>query len=120
MATTGFTPGPWKADPYYRDGLGSPPSGYHVLPVADPGIGPSTKTLRAVADVPFSWHGNGEHTEANARLIAAAPDLFEALVAVQWAPPRFKCVACDGQPSTGHTGTCRVAAALALARGDQP
>jgi hypothetical protein len=55
--------------------------------------------------------------EANARLIAAAPDMLRALRAVEFVGPRFKCGECGGQPSTGHTTGCRVAAAIAKAEG---
>lgn len=40
--------------------------------------------------------------------------LRAALEAVQWAGrDRFRCVECEGQPSTGHTKECRVGVALA-------
>ena len=58
-----------------------------------------------------------EWTEAP--LVAASPDLYVVLDAVQWAAAdRFRCVECGGQPSTGHTKNCRVGTALAKARGE--
>lgn len=55
------TPGPWRSE-YVRD----VPEGYAAAIVAvDDGV---------VAVVPASWFS----TEANAQLIAAAPDLFDA------------------------------------------
>lgn len=50
------TPGPWKVDKIHDFGV-----------VADTGI---------VAEV---WHGEKDEKKANARLIAAAPELLEAL-----------------------------------------
>lgn len=55
------TPGPWAAD-----GCNIIASGYIVATV--------------------HWHSGASHEAANARLIAAAPDLFDALnVALGWA-----------------------------------
>lgn len=46
--------------------------------------------------------------------------LREALVRVQWAGrDRFRCVECEGQPSTGHTPMCLVGRVLALT-GERP
>ena len=40
-------------------------------------------------------------------------ELAEALETVQWAAAdHFRCIECEGQPSTGHTDTCRVGTAL--------
>lgn len=61
---------------------------------------------------------NGEN-EANARLIAAAPDLLAALKGVEWvigAGPRF-CADCGRDRAAGHAEECRLNAALAKAAG---
>lgn len=60
MSATKHTPGPW------RYGLAQNYQGFFVAP------GNATLTLAAVHNYPA-------HTEANAKLIAAAPDLLEAL-----------------------------------------
>ena len=59
-----FTPGPWR---YVREN-GSPTTGQHMIAGAVPGY------LAQLRDC-----GSGDVT-ANARLIAAAPDLLEALI----------------------------------------
>ena len=60
------TPGPWR---YQREN-GSPTTGQHMIAGANPGY------LAEVRDC-----GSGDVC-ANARLIAAAPELLEALLAV--------------------------------------
>lgn len=57
------TPGPWR----YVRGNGSPTTGQHMIAGAKPGY---------LAEVRDCGSGN---VEANARLIAAAPELLEAL-----------------------------------------
>lgn len=63
MSETKHTPGPWK----YQKQNGSPTTGKHMISGAKPGY------LAEVRDC-----GSGD-VEANARLIAAAPELLEAL-----------------------------------------
>lgn len=63
--TTKYTPGPWD---YVREN-GSPTTGQHMIKGAVPGY------LAEVRDC-----GSGD-VSANARLIAAAPDLLDALAA---------------------------------------
>ena len=63
---TKHTPGPWAA-PYPSDGYGM----RHPPNVSDHGHVATT-----------SWQGDEDHTDANARLIAAAPSLADAL---RWA-----------------------------------
>lgn len=62
---------------------------------------------------------------ANARLIAAAPDLLAALEAVEWiAVPAgygsfdLECPWCDMRKSSGHTDDCQRQTAIAKARGE--
>lgn len=64
MSAPSFTPGPWKAHTIKTD------YGLPYTPV-------SAKTL--LARVYSEAFGDHEESEANARLIAAAPDLLEAL-----------------------------------------
>jgi hypothetical protein len=64
---TGYTKGPWR---YVREN-GSPTTGQHMIAGARPGY------LAEVRDC-----GSGD-VSANARLIAAAPDLLEALQMVR-------------------------------------
>lgn len=63
-----FTPGPWKATPYYyQDGDGARKR------LID------TRFMDTIAEVRMGHDGIGGDVDANARLIAAAPDMFEAL-----------------------------------------
>ena len=77
---TGYTKGPWR---YVREN-GSPTTGKHMIAGARPGY------LAEVRDC-----GSGD-VSANARLIAAAPDLLEALqtMVMHAQSPDF-----DGSPS---------------------
>src|SRR5580658_2029295 len=64
--TTAHTPGPWF---YNRDEGGIHG---HVISTGDD----------IICDLPDAGAGAAPHTEANARLIAVAPDLFKAAVLV--------------------------------------
>lgn len=96
-----FTPGPWK--------IGAPP------PSGEQTIGTQQGLMVAVATT-----GSGVPTEANARLIAAAPDLLEALEESFDFPADF--FECDDMDAVTITVTGRhlrmVRAAIAKARGD--
>lgn len=66
MTKTKYTPGPWHICPYKE-------STSKRLGVAPDGAG-------KIAEIhPFKICGHDEEAEANARLIAAAPELLEAL-----------------------------------------
>ncbi|GAB6036146.1 hypothetical protein JCM15519_07050 [Fundidesulfovibrio butyratiphilus] len=54
----------------------------------------------------------------NALLIAAAPDLFEALEPLEWAGPGETCLSCKRSKSSGHAKSCPVAKALGKALGE--
>lgn len=69
-----FTPGPWKIF-WAKDAFGKEKS--HLI------IGIGELNGEGVADCGFGvWRGGSDEAIANARLIAAAPELFEALSAV--------------------------------------
>lgn len=73
------------------------------------------------------WDQNGEHriafmasdagTEPNAHLIAAAPDLYEALKLIEFGDydeisDLHSCGLCGGSERGGHTANCKIRAAL--------
>lgn len=69
----------------------------------------------------------GENTEANARLIAAAPDLYAVLRDLEWigmndgrGVTHQQCPACSALKArgSGHNPFCGLAAALAKAEGE--
>lgn len=65
--TAPATPGPWK--------VFTSPDGFKII-----GVGQSV-TGEGVTDCGFGlWGGNSPEAFANARLIAAAPDLLDALI----------------------------------------
>ena len=66
MSTEAHTPGPWF---YNRDEGGIHG---HAISTGD----------YIICDLPDGGDGAAPHTEANARLIAVAPDLFDAAVLV--------------------------------------
>jgi hypothetical protein len=101
---SGFTPGPWEIS-----------ESAYVCRQAIVARTPEGD-LDPIAEVMGS--GKGQNL-ANARLIAAAPDLIAALKSVEWvmgAGPRF-CADCGRDRSVGHYKGCRLAAALAKAEG---
>jgi hypothetical protein len=65
------TPGPWEVEKGFRGPLGGPQETPYVAVLKDYGDG----SHDVIADV----CRQGEHTEANARLIAAAPDMLAEL-----------------------------------------
>lgn len=89
------TPGPWYADPYEDD--------------CD-GIGVCAKGKGIVADVD-SDYCEPEEMRANAHLIAAAPEMKEAL---QWVESAFRDYSLD---HGARNAMVRVKAALAKAEG---
>jgi hypothetical protein len=70
---TGFTPGPWRVN----DGEGAGNCGPDIFPFLVEAGTPERSTGPVIAEI----YGDpaGLPADANARLIAAAPDLYEAL-----------------------------------------
>jgi len=112
-----YTPGPWHVD-------GTP--GYEALEVVARG--------RRVARALYGHGSEDNEADANARLIAAAPDLLAALEAVEWARtcetathpvtgeiayiyPTI-CPWCKARMQMGHYDDCQRQAAIAKARGE--
>lgn len=63
---------------------------------------------------------SGADAAARAHKLAAAPELYAALVAVQWGNydnGRERCPDCGSTSDAGHQESCSVAAALAKAEG---
>jgi hypothetical protein len=55
--------------------------------------------------------------KADANLIAAAPDMREALTKLQWYDDGW-CLVCGHSPKEGHQRDCFIGAAIAKADGD--
>ncbi len=105
---TKHTPGPWA----YMEG--------------DAARFESSRISRAddreftIALVNCEWLNKSQREQdiANARLIAAAPDLLEALKHHQWAGyGGYTCPACDQTKRDDHRPNCEIAAAIAKAKG---
>ena len=115
------TPGPWEVVRHR-----APEQEYSGLKVHR--VGPIEKGARyAVAQVGLGRNRDPEDL-ANARLIAAAPEMLAALRAIEWAGAgstvrsRFKgngrCPDCGARHEHGvHYEDCRVVAAIAKAEG---
>lgn len=109
-----FTPGPWT---YH---VASNYLGFSICPR---GLLPSLASVErpvgnsniSIIDC-FNFPGS---TEANARLIAAAPDLLEALREIDWLCDGREDVD-DGQPNTFMKIGIVARSAFAKATGDQP
>lgn len=84
-ASIAHTPGPWRLHPWYgpRPGLNTKPGRYAGIYEPVPGCEYGSKSLvlgvGIKGDVDDYWL---QISDANARLIAAAPDLLEALRAL--------------------------------------
>lgn len=81
---TSHTPGPWRIDPEIDHAI-TTQSGLRIAEVATYGAG-----LVSISEI-APWH----HHEANARLIAAAPELLEiARRALEYAPNEIEANKC--------------------------
>ena len=101
MSGPQFTPGPWwtELDKVF---VGTPPD-YSLIADADPDC--------------KGGHDGAEPMLANARLIAAAPELYEALSDIMENP--LYQTAIGGNPNMVERLMERASAALAKARGEQ-
>lgn len=114
-SAVGFTPGPWRAlclKKYSRvvrdsQGPGDETGSVQICHIA----GPQDEGYAGMR--PF----NKERWDADARLMAAAPDLYEALVQMLLEKIEYMVINKLGDPSEQHT--CKMAsAALKKARGE--
>ena len=99
------TPGPWKVGLPSPDCCGSKDFPYIVI--LDYGVGPTEPNVMA-----------SRLSEANAHLIAAAPEMYEALKDVEWSH-HGECPQCGRSQSLGHQPRCILGNALAKAEGRQ-
>lgn len=97
MSETKWTPGPWRPVKSFRESW----PGY---------VETTEKIIAAISPEPFRGHAiHQEESTANAYLIAAAPDMYKALVElVDWVT-----ISCQ----SAHLAQAHVA--LAKARGEQ-
>lgn len=104
-----YTPGPWEFNKY-----GAVKGG----PVVEFSRGFGREQIAMVCARQFA-HVDIDmiaEREDNARLMAAAPDLIEALKALLFYPDRWCCCTAE-QEAAGHTGECLQAQA-AIAKAD--
>jgi hypothetical protein len=112
------TQGPWVAipsttrwyrySPLFSNGL------WHILPAND------TERIPICSVDHADDHDPPTRTQAeyDARLIAAAPDLYQVIKAVEWVDidgPR--CPSCFSSNEFGHSKDCELASAIAKAEG---
>jgi hypothetical protein len=97
------TPGPWVVDGY------SEASG---TAIEQKGTGIDIATV-----VPRDTVSHDPHAYANARLIAAAPDLLDALLAIGVLPDGWCCCPKDRREDRHHVGECAAARAAILKAG---
>ena len=85
-------------------------------------INPDGDLLVLTEDAHSIYIGNLEGTcgtcHANARLIAAAPDLVAALEAVEWHPHTLYCPWCGMGKEDGHADDCQRQQALAQVKAE--
>ncbi len=108
--TTTHTPGPW----YIRPGSQS----IHIWQTASP---TDIKTSHHICGINTGSHRSQSESEANARLIAAAPDLLDALTESLAAMIRMDALLLKitGSPSDCEKGEItRVRAAIDSAKGE--
>ena len=107
MSGDQHTPGPWRV---YRSPDGSAIIGIGVNRPGDPDHG------AGITDPRFGLWGSGAEREANARLIAAAPDLLSALKLFR--TKVYNAALCSGMDHEWATEACSLAdAAIAKAEG---
>ena len=104
MSDTKFTPGPWSCTK-------AAPSGDRGIYAAGTGI-----FAEAYADIRRAGENNAAEAEANAHLIAAAPDLYAALLVAELASEEL----CQGQDPANECWVtlATIRSALAKAQGE--
>lgn len=108
------TPGPWHA-------FQTADSTRHLVVQGD-GSRPNEPIIATVIGHTASLHAA---EASNARLIAAAPELLEVLLAVEWSGTEETeigdsvgaCPWCGNAQADDHTAACKLAAAIAKAEG---
>jgi hypothetical protein len=109
MSETPWTPGPWVVDTDW------PNNRHHACEIISGGIGHPFHEHRALANVVVKVDGGSyPRGEANARLIAAAPELAEALDNIMMA------LDLPGDHCELANAKRQAIAALAKARGETP
>ena len=114
MSETKFTPGPWEKV-YRLNSIGEPlKNGRYVIRQ----MGDSKREDFYIAESPYAAHRGGDVAvhEANAHLIAAAPDLYEALYDLQ--RQALQSTLNDPANEWGWEALQKTRAALAKARGE--
>ena len=102
MSKPAFTPGPWRV---YRTATG------FVMGIGD-------DSGDGITDGRFAlWRGHDDEAEANARLIAAAPDMYEAL---KLAYRNFEGFGGTDGHDKANEALPIIRAAIAKATGDKP
>ena len=114
MGEIKHTPGPWLVQ--------------HYLVLTETGTLIADSNLTGPISIfNLSPHLGNQHLSvdevlANVRLIAAAPQMYDALEAVEWIenPHGYggKCPWCWNNPDQGHAADCQRQVALAAARGE--
>lgn len=118
MNTNAHTPGPWTADEH-RDGLdirpalGSPADAAKIRPCI--GYVPKVRFDGAGADCGQT----PDEQRANARLIAAAPELLAALEAVMVFSDAHACECCTVAGLKSTCPFCQAESAIAKAKGSK-
>ena len=121
MSDSKHTPGEWLV-------RGLEPGSDDVRVVIErDGVVSRVATVHCPQSVPFKKPTAADVLEwvPNARLIAAAPDLLDVLEFIQWSSKHWEdgvnhacCPWCDEPVENGHLTDCRIAAAIAKARGE--
>lgn len=107
MSTAQHTPGPWDYNPTIRDIV--------IFGIATPGVSRRYAILHSLSE---NGVFNDAEDDANARLIAAAPDLLAACRNARGALILDHMVAADGEPFGTTTVALEVLdAAIAKAKG---
>lgn len=118
MSEQKHTPGPWHWVIHDHScaslGVGEDPGMGTPLVMS---VSPCRSCTDRVKDGEWEWGRCTTPSEADARLIAAAPELLEALIMVRDADEDCKA---DGLPSIPPAARTKIDAAIAKANGVQP